>query len=250
MPNGYSVVPNILPGNVTVGGTLTVGGDLIRIGAAAPFARVGKSIGGNLILSLNVGPDQSTRDNAGFGGFALLNPSGGIDARQNKINAAGGLNQAADKTVLLTDYTAHAHTGTVTLDQIYVKVIAAHVIGANGGLHMHMSFFVTAQGAVASTLHTRLDSADFHSLALPVAIANKAFMYDIWMRNRNSEAVQEVHSVLHNLTDNTFIGFRTTTALDTTADRVFSVSIANGIVGDNQQFDTVMLELENSFGPV
>ncbi len=67
MPNSYTAVPNILPGNVTIGGNLTVQGSTIKLGAGPRFTRLQDNLGREWDLSHNQDVVNGVVDDGGFG---------------------------------------------------------------------------------------------------------------------------------------------------------------------------------------
>jgi hypothetical protein len=247
MPNGYAVVPNVLPGNVTIGGNLTVAGDQIRIGAAAPFTRVGKDAGGRMMFSVNLLNDLVSRDNAGLPAQGLFSDAAYAFLFRKNLNAAGTVFTPAQPEAWLADFSQHAHTGTVTEDTIYSKVLPGGMIGANGGLRVRVVMTDSSQLGVNTTVRFKLGGTTFLTVTFNVITA---FLWDFYIANRgaaNSQVIQGLQTILGT---GVVSVINTTLAKDTTADQTFAVTAQNGTASDAQSFDEAHVELVNSYGPV
>lgn len=67
LPNSYTVLPNIIPGNVSIGGTLTISGDTLRLGSAPPFVRLQRRDANFGLVSFNWDRIAVASDVAGSG---------------------------------------------------------------------------------------------------------------------------------------------------------------------------------------
>lgn len=247
MPNGYTVVPNVIPGNVTIGGNLTVQGDQLQVGNIAPFLRAGKSSGSlTPFVGGNMGFDLASIDIA-RPAWALLFDAGGRNLKMRELNAASALMDTALPQALLTDYTAHAHTGTVTEDTIYTKLIRGGVMGANGGLLGRILVASTVQGGVATSIRVRFGANLMVSWSFA---APGTFILTFFTGNRNSQAQQINYSAAQSIAGAAPSGGSGATAVDTSADVTATITVQNGAAGDTQSFDFTELRLQNSFGPV
>lgn len=247
MPNSYSVVPNVLPGNVTVGGDLTITGSVIRLGSGPPFARLARAGGGNLLLTNNLASDLVTRDDAAQAANVLDMFQSTAPVLVRRMNAAGNFNDAALTLPIFTDYTQHAHTGTVTEDTIYTKVIRGGIIGANGGLHIRMFLSASAQGAPATTFRFRFGAVLCESDAIT---ATSARWYEFYLWNQNAANSNRHLLRVHNLTTNALSNANGTDTFDFSVDQTLNITVQNGTATDTQTFLTVGAQLINSFGPV
>src|SRR6266571_5677762 len=112
MANGYTAVPSIIPGNLTVQGTLTLSNDGgIRIGAGAPFVRLYKRGAGGMGLSYNLGVDDLSRDLSAPPIWGLLtDPNNTTYFTKHAGNAAAGYVSVPDETIA-QDGVNVSHTG-------------------------------------------------------------------------------------------------------------------------------------------
>jgi hypothetical protein len=247
MPNGYSVVPNVLPGNVTIGGNLTVGGDQVRIGAATPYVRIGKDVFSKLLLSYNIDFNNFTLDNGAQGSQSLGMNLTGTALSFNRTNSLGQGNAMALSAPLLTDFTFHNNTGNTAENTIYSKLIRGGVIGANGGIHAHVLMLAPTQGAVATFVRFKFGGATLLASNFS-AVSN--VIWDLWLLNNNNQANNNMHQLTRNITTAAFNGSQAQFAVDTSVDQTFSITAQSGANTDNQQFQACIVELVNSFGPV
>lgn len=247
MPNGYSVVPNVLPGNVTIGGNLTVSGDQIRIGAASPFTRLGKDSFGNPVYSFNLAFDEATLDNAANVGLGLLLPVGNGGALLSKVNTAGHAQSVALAHPILTDYTRHTHTGDTAEDTIYSKLIRGGTIGSNGGLLVRLAYQPSVQGGVATTVRYKFGGTAMASESFTAASNGRVMTVQI--SNRNAQNNQTITQWL-NVDGAAPAVLVSTGGIDTSADITFSITAQNGANTDSQNFEWCHVMLLNSFGPV
>jgi hypothetical protein len=283
MANGYTVVPNILPGNVTVGGNLTVNGgvltltdtvlqmpsgdlllndvelkrnaanrldliaDILRVGAALPFVRIGKTSTALSIVSHNMDTDFTTRDNAALPAYSIgFNPALLVLALR-RINAAGNFHDEAITDTLFTDYTIHNHTGTTTQDTIYTKTIRGNLLGANGGIRVVIKFLASTQGAPNTAIKIVLGGTILYSFLFGTT---GDIFCDGLIANRNATNSQVGESLMIGPATNTTLVSTLIGAVDTTADQTLTVTIQSGTATDVQRFDACVMTLLNTFGPV
>ncbi len=248
MPNGYTVVPNVIPGTLNIGGDLDVKGE-IRVGPFVPRLHLFMSAAQAAFMAYNLKPDTATRDQAGTDiNYEIFGPL--VSEPQFTIaKGAGASTVMAFKHALFTDYTQHNHTGTVTEDTIYSKVIRGNLLGANGGLRLLLRYQPTVQGGVNSTLRVKLGATNFANIAIAAARAGIDCMLDIVIANRNAANAQV--SPLVDAVSGTAPTVQTGAgAVDTTVDQTLAVTIQNGAAADNQGFQLCAVELINTFGPV
>lgn len=249
MPNSFTVFPNVLPGNVTIGGNLTVSGDVVRIGAAAPFTRIGKDNNGAAMFSTNLDNTLGVKDSAGVASFVESLQAAGANIRQIIMNGLGTTYQPAVPSVLFTDYTTHAnHTGTTTEDTIYSKTIRAGAIGASGALLVRVLIATGSQGAPNTTLRIKL-GANF-SLNVAFNTGGDNFLFEAVIANQNAIAVQAGFINTTDFAAKTRGGATAAGTTDTSADQTLSVTLQNGTNTDVQTPQFISVELVNSYGPV
>ncbi len=165
MPNSYATVPNILPGNVTIGGNLTVSGDTIRIGAATPFTRVQKLPAGGASISYNVDRISAVTDLAQQNLWLMMLESGALPLQGRWHDGIGGSNTFAVPMALgWTGVTTNV-TGTVAETTVFSVSIRGGFFGASGGLRFWWAPVAAAQGGVATTLRVKLGATAFFSVA-------------------------------------------------------------------------------------
>ncbi len=230
MANTYATVPNVLPGNVTIGGTLTVSGDFIRIGAASPFCRVGKSTIGGAILTYNVGNDVATRDNGAAAAASLeLLRTGGQFARMVLTNPAGNVDPTLlDETFHQTG-TSLVNTGNVTENTIYTKVLNGNTLQSHGALVVQTLLVGTVQGGVATTFRLKLGAS---VLFAPTSAAVKTILLRMWLLNQAVTNAQR--AVLEQWESTGFVGVtQNTFAVDTTVNQALALTIQNGAAADS-----------------
>jgi hypothetical protein len=237
----------VLPGNVSIGGNLTVNGDQLRIGAASPFVRLFKK---SLLvgqLSTNIQADGITRDDLTNKAYLLgMNVSAdGPDLFRE--NAAGNGMDTALVSAIFTDYTSHTHTGTTTEDTIYSKVIRGGTIGANGALKLKLNFVPTVQGATLGSWRVKLGGTILASGSISTAHTNTIEGH---IFNQNAQNAQNAWLVFTDLAAGTLALSQNTFAIDTSVDQTLTVTFQNGTSTDSQRFDFINVELANSFGPV
>lgn len=257
MPNSYSAIPNIFPGNVTVQGALLVNGQIngtssaaltnqLTMGATPPLAcrvfpdlGIGPGISANLLAS-------GGRGDGATGAYALI-----LDAVNKKVflrmvNTAGSFMDVAPRVTIASDYAQHVHTGTVTVDAIYSRVIRGGLIGANGGVKLTTMLAYNANGASVTTLSFVFGGVSNTIFATATAVDTTI---EVWMVNQNALNVQRVvcrilrsgQAVAHSIF---------ALAVDTSADQTLAVTMQNGTGTDQQTFYAMETELLNTFGPV
>jgi hypothetical protein len=229
--NGYTAVPAIIPGPLTVNGLLTVNSDLgIRIGGSAPFVRVYKRSVGSLGVSYNLGTDEATRDNAAQIALAIagltVTPNGGII----QVNAAGTQKTTLFDTTVAQNGTVVAHTGTTTEDTIYSVVIPANTLGVDGALIVEVHVQVVAQGAVNTAFRVKLGTGIIAQYLTTVVQSRQIRAV---MQNANSAIAQKAWGFSIDNAANLLLSDNTP-AVDTTVDQTLSFTIQNGTATDSQ----------------
>ncbi len=165
MPNSYATVPNILPGNVTIGGDLTVSGNTIRIGAAAPYTRVQKIPAGGGSFGYNFDDIAAATDAASQNLRVRLLAAAGKPFDGRYHDGTGGANFFDLPAIFgWTGVTVNV-TGTVAETTVFSVPIRGGFLGANGGLKFWWAPVAAAQGAVATTLRIKLGATTFFSAA-------------------------------------------------------------------------------------
>lgn len=247
MPNGYAVIPNILPGNVTIGGNLTLTGSEIKLGAAAPFTRLVRAAGGNALFTNNLQSDLATRDDGAQAANALDLFQATVPLLVRRMNAAGNFMDVAPAQALFTDFVQHNNSGNVAENTIWSKVIRANTLGANGGFRVRAGMQDVAQGGVPTNIRFKLGGVTFFTTAI-AAVSN--MIWDFVVCNRNATNSQVWEGIAFNVSAGTVAYVNAGTAVDTTADTTFSVTSQSGAAGDSQNFNHIVVTLMNSFGPV
>ncbi len=229
MPNSYATVPNILPGNVTIGGDLTVGGNQIRIGAASPYTRIAKVPAGGAALSYNFDNLLALTDAASRNAQLAMvgNASTFISTRDH--DGTGGANFGHLPVIWgWTGVTVNV-TGTTAETTVFSVSIRGGFLGVNGGLKFWWAPVASAQGAVATTLRVKLGATTFFSAATTTV--------DSWLIhgaiiNQNNASSQKSYvysqrgAVLNAPTESA-------PAENTGATLTFAFTIQPGAVGDN-----------------
>lgn len=248
MPNSFTVFPNVLPGNVTIGGNLTVSGDQLRIGAAAPFVRVGKDSSALLVLSQNLGFDENTQDSAGSQSWGIMSHVGGVPDGIRRKNTAGTVQDTSLGYPVFVDYTLHNHTGTTTEDTIYSKTIPANTLGANGALRVRVFLTFSVQGAGTTTF--RIKFGGITVLSFTVTNNTDARMIEAELINQNSASVQIEYGYMLDISTGAIQGAQGTSNVNTAADATLAVTVQSSATTDSQNFQEGYAAQLNSFGPV
>lgn len=263
MPNSYTAVPGIIPGNLTVNGNVVATGTVTGTGGvtsgananAAQFLETASGFNGHIVnmagmgvaFGVNLNTDGAARSNLTKPAWALgFDPNTGI-SKHRLLNAAGNPMDVAARLNLLTDPAQHAHTGTVTEDTIYTKLIRGGIIGANGVLELHVQLRTTVQGATATLVRVNANGLFQITAASFTTVTNS----DILVRliNQNSVALQHVYARNIASGANPLIA-DIARAIDFSVDQTITVTIQNGTSTDNQFLEFGSIDLVNSFGPV
>lgn len=238
MPNSYATVPNILPGNVTIGGNLTVGGDQIRIGAASPFTRIAKIPAGGAAFSYNFDNLLATTDAASQNLAFRLVEAAGKPLGGRYHDGVGGQNfynlgmDFARVGALLTV------TGTVAETDLLRLSIRGGFLQAFGGLRIRMGLVANVQGAVASTFRLKLGATTADSFT-KVATAN--ILLDWEFTNSSNQATQRGFSVrFDSVAGVTPIFTNTAENMANTLD--LAVTLQPGAVGDSWSRNYAVVE--------
>jgi hypothetical protein len=247
MPNGFAVIPNVLPGNVTVGGNLTVSGDVIRIGAAVPFVRIGKDAGGNRMFSHNIGADNATIDTGAFAALRNTWATGNAGDLLERTDTLGNKQVFAPTETVWSDFVAHGHTTGTALDTVISKVLRGGTMGANGGLFGRLIWSSNVQGAPVTTVQISLGGVAFGLKTFNTA---DTWFMDFSLVNRNNASSQLANSKTFAVGAAVESATQSTPAINTAADQTLAVQIQNGTGTDSQTVGLVLVQLVNTFGPV
>ncbi len=237
MANGYVIVPNILPGNVTIGGNLIVGGDSIRIGVATPYCRVGKDASARAFVSHNLAPDTVTRDLAANKASELVFEALIGAWADTLINQNGAAQNARLHSLIGEQGTNLNITGTVAETTVYSTTIFAGLLGAHGAVHLKWMFASTVQGATASTFRIKYGGSTIVSFTLATA---QIAVVDVVLWNQGAANAQRCHGVIltNGVAPATLTG---TLAIDSTVDQTFAVTHQPGATTDNWTHNLVRL---------
>ncbi len=228
MANSYATVPNVLPGNVTIGGNLTVSGDQLRIGAAAPFVRLGKTATPEMLLSFNLGFDDLTRDTGAFAGNRIRTDGTRANWFLRHV-LAGGTNDTLVGEVWAADGTSVGNTGNTVENTVKSKFLPGGSLGAHGVLVLDTIFSANAQGGVATTFRVRFGGVVAASFTRAVI---SAIEFRVLLLNNGATGNQEAYMVV---TDSlaSFAGAAAALVVDTTVGQNLTVTIQNGAAADN-----------------
>lgn len=246
MPNSYTAVPNVIPGAVTIGGNLTVKGDVLTIGSGTPKVRLWSNAGSGVNLYANLATDFATRDDAskpaiGWGGNFTANP-----LFLQRINAAGTSRIEALVTTIFSDYALHIHSGDTSEDTIYTVPVRGNTLGSNGGLRIQLAVSPTVQGGTAGTLRVKFGGTTLINLG--VIAANNDL---VWLTLVNRNAPNAQTGLWYSLIGTSVVGTNSVAAaIDTTVDQSLVITMQSGANTDSQNFTTFDVQQINSFGPV
>lgn len=251
MANAYTVVPNIIPGTLTVGGDLDVKGE-VRVGPFTARGHMGMISSAGMLVGFNLKKDLVSLDDVTQGAAVLTAGFGNNTTPQfGSIRYTSGAVAQAESLPDLTfqDFTQHTHTGTTTEDTIYSKVIRGGMLGANGALRVTLIGHVTAQGASASTIRVRLGGNPMNNQLIASGQAGNGFELIAVISNRNSQSQQDT-------SDRMLIGSTVqvsnngSPAVNTAADQTLIVTIQNGQGTDSQTLVQCLVEMLDTQNPV
>lgn len=248
MANSFTTVPNVLPGNVTIGGNLTVAGDVLRIGSVAPYHRIGKTSSTVGEQSFNydfIGGAVDTANYAWRNRFSL-----GLPGEQMfRYNPAGQNHTEALLSTLLSDYTSHTNTGNTTENTIYSKTIRGNLLGSNGALRIIIGLTADVQGAVQSTIRVRLGGTSLCAWS-PVTADNGLAVYLMGVLFNVNSLSSQKGIAWKVSTNGTFATTPGVGALNTANDQSLTITAQCGAATDQQTLLYCAVELVNTFGPV
>jgi hypothetical protein len=245
MPNSYSTIPNILPGDVSIGGNLIVNGNLLRLGSAPGFLRL-QWKPAEADFTWNFEEGTGNRDTNSDGMCALHLTASGSGPFWERGNINGNIRFEALPTVIYTRYSNIPHTGTTTEDTIDTATIRPIFMGPDGGLHLRFHVNHSTQGGTVTTVRVKFGGTlmGSYTVAAPQLIRCEVTIY-----NRSSQSAQIVtfdrwSSVLAPSPSELQTSVITANVNDIT------VTVQNGVVGDVQSWRSCIVSQENSFGPV
>jgi len=230
MSNGYSAVPNIIVGNATITGTLTVTGDGgIRIGSAAPFVRLFKDGAARLALSMNLGTDLATRDVTTQLAHDLAMGEPGYSPRLFEYNPLGTLLSSMLDRTLGINGTLAVNTGNVTENTVGDVLIPGNTLGPHGSLKIEWSLVANVQGGVATTFRVRLGGVQC-ALFTKSAASNFHMVARLFNRGLTGNQLTSM-MVSDNVVGD--VELDSLTAVDTTVDQHLTITISSGATTDS-----------------
>lgn len=245
MPNGYTTVPQIIPGTLSIGGDLDVKGE-IRVGPFTSRLHLFMTNDFTAWLTYNWKKDNANPDEAGSKSNMLILGDGQQVPAFEFRNTAPVRTQAANRQILYSRTVQSVHTGGVAESTIDSKIIPATLIGLNGALRVVCFFNVTVQGGVASTFRVKLGATTL--LNIPIGGVIGPTWIEVLIANQNVGNSQLVLTVQWLGTGNAV--FENTAAVNTLAQQTLTITMQNGAASDSQNFDVTFVELVNTFGPV
>lgn len=259
MPNSYTSVPAIIPGNLTVQGGLNVAGNLVDLAAGTPFIQIGSpSVGSprqvrigysgvaGESLTFNLNPDLVTRDSTGIPAYALVHDPTGAKFFLRIVNAAGNPMDTAPRLAVLTDFTNHINTGNTTENTIYSKVIRAGLLGSNGALAFAVQYNATAAGAGTTNVRVRFGGTATILWSF-TGVGKRRCEGWVFAPNNNALANHEEVTFTDAAVPSMGNG---SVAVDWTIDQTMTITAQSANAGDSQTFSVCDVSLLNTFGPV
>jgi hypothetical protein len=247
MPNAYTAVPSVIPGDLTVNGKLIISG-----GGGGIFARLFADASSHLWLTSNLkDAGGNSRDNAGFPAFALNMNSGARKLMHRYVSDAGVVHDDAVSRVIASDYTLHTHVGTVTEDTIYTIPIRALSLSANGSLRLLLLIQNNVQAAPNTLIRFRFGGVIAGSVAITSTVGSSVNL-EFFLGNANATNAQICGLLVSGTIvpgSSALIG-QPSPPLDTTLDQNLTVTIQNGTATDSYGFAVMRCELVNNFGPI
>jgi hypothetical protein len=161
-------IGGVLPGNVTIGGNLIVGGDELRIGAALPYTRLYKRSPGVGGISYNQAADLATRDSNGEGCMNLEMHQVNKMLRLFQRNVAGTSFDTHIPRIFGRNWTQTNVTGTVAETVVYSKTIPANTFGSDGAMFLHQHWSCVSQAAPSTLIKVKLGGIVIAQLATNV----------------------------------------------------------------------------------
>lgn len=229
MPNAYATVPNVLPGNVTIGGDLTVSGNTIRIGAAAPFTRVQKLPAGGGTLSYNRNSITANTDVASRNISLILLPNASRPLQTLDHDGVGGQNFGDLQVTWGWNANTINFTGTTVEQTIFTLPIRGGFLGVNGGFYVRVYASGTTQGAVATAFRLKFGGVIVGSFA--TAVAEKV-EFGAFVGNQGATNSQRAYAWFVG-SASVYISQDTAVAVDTTVLQSVSATITLGATTDN-----------------
>jgi len=245
MPNAYTVVPSVVPGQLTVGGDLDVKGKIL-VGAFTPRLRLQVESVSQANFSWNLDATGPRDDLSRPAQRLVFGDASAPDPRLIRYNAAGNFDSQGLETCILSDYTAHTNTGD-TVEHVQVsKTIRSHMIGANGGLRVRVSVTSNVQGAGTSVVRVKVGATMMLSFVMN---ATGVYIMEGVILNRNAENSQYCESSTYQV-GGAMSGSNQVQTIDTSADTNWAVTLQGANATDSQTLNAVAIHLLNSFGPV
>jgi hypothetical protein len=255
MPNSYSTVPAIIPGNLTVQGTLlssgaissqggTVGADTATANSAR-HTRIIAGTGVNDALTFNLQSDLVTRDAVTIAAFALYDELATQTLRLRLVNAVGNAMDTALEATLLSVSAPVANGGNVEAT-LYSKLIRGGIIGNNGIVLLRFAINPSVQGGVATTVRVKLGAVTLWSYTYAALTTSFG---ELFFCNENAAATN--HTVARSLVAAAPSAVTVANAgVDTSVDQALAVTVQGGAGTDAWAGVMCHAALLNTFGPV
>lgn len=256
MPNGFTVIPAIIPGNLTVTGNLSVTGTAtagnldtageVRVGSSPARGRLFKTAGGLFAVVGNLQNDLATRDDNAAAGFGLvLNPAGGFSQRR-MVNTAGNAMDFADALAVLAQPTLFTNTGNTTENTAYTRTLRGGTLGGNSGLLFRMAGIINTVVGGGCTIRCKMGGVTVGSFAFGANIA-VAYVMEVWAMQNNSQTSYRANTIVHQQGTNPSFA-NASGADDVTVDNPVVITMQNVNVGDNNTITGASVLVLDSYG--
>lgn len=259
MPNSYTAVPSIIPGNLAVQGGLTTTGNIVTnatgvatVEAGTPAAnsarhsRINYSGAGGDSLTFNLAGDLVTRDSVILPAYALVYDPTALKLFWRLVNAAGNAMDVSPRMTLFSDLNLTQHVGDTVETTIKSKLVRAGVIPSGGLVRVRFQFSGIAQGATPSTVRVKWGANVIDSFTVATLTS---YAYEAYIGWPGSTAIAQFYSIRTQITGAVTSATGGPNA-DIATDQTFAITFQAGANTDNGAIQMAGLDLLTTFSPV
>ena len=208
---------------------------VVPIGGS-PYLVINKASGGNMSLLFDYLNATHAIEFPNDDGTLCLSVDG------ETPSTAGAIILPNKPTIIASDASGHANTGSTTENTVYTATIPANSLGANGRLSVIFLCTNSVNSANAKTIRFKISGTLLWSFDM-ANIRTAKYQYDLFNRNNTSLQLVGSTTALYNAGWGT--GTNTTgaatQAFNTTTNLTFTVTIQNANAGESTTLEAIQL---------
>lgn len=248
MANTYTVTPNIIPGNVTIGGTLNVQGDELKVGLASPYVRVAKFSPNVGMFSVNLQKDLTTRDDVTKPAYGLHYTLSSETLASRFVAVSGAVQSWAERMVVQASTVAQVVHGAAGAIRIMLVSIRAGTLGANSMMVCRMFGTLATVAGGGFNVVGQFGANNAPTLTFPQSTTT-AFDLSVLVSAQGATNSQILQAFGIG-TGLTIPAAQVSASNDTTADQFFQVNVVGINASDVMTVYGIETAILNASGPI